>query len=110
MWTVIVLDQAAAEMNTLSASERNALVNAMEKLEAVGPQLGYPHTSAVRVATGELRELRPRAGRSPWRVLYRRVGDALVLAAVAPEARHDSRGFARAVRHALDRLTDVEED
>lgn len=74
VWTVTVLDQAAEEMSALPAKERTALVHAMDKLEAVGPQLGHPHTSAVRQASGELRELRPRAGRSPWRALYGRVG------------------------------------
>lgn len=34
-----------------------------------------------------LRELRPRGGRSPWRALYRQVGDEFVVAAIAPEAR-----------------------
>ncbi len=46
------------------------------KLGAYGPLLGYPHTSAVRGAEG-LRELRPRAGRSAWRALYRQVGELL---------------------------------
>ena len=59
-------DEAAEERLALSASERNALLHAVEKLEAFGPQLGYPHSSAVQGFAG-LRELRPRAGRSPWR-------------------------------------------
>ncbi len=55
-------------------------------------------------------ELRPRAGRSAWRALYRQVGDVFVLAAVGPEAQSDPRGFDRAVRRALRRLADLEED
>src|SRR5664280_2702187 len=87
----------------------NALIHAVEKLEAFGPQLGYPHTSAVQGFTG-LRELRPRAGRSPWRALYRRVSDVFVLAAVGPEAQSDQRGFDRAARQAVARLAEIEEE
>jgi hypothetical protein len=57
-----------------------------------------------------LRELRPRAGRSAWRALYRQVAKVLVVAAVGPEAQSDPRGFERAVRRALQRLADLEED
>lgn len=90
-------------------AERAALINADAKLGAFGPLLGYPHTSAVRGAEG-LRELRPRAGRSAWRALYRQVGRIFVVAAIGPEAQSDSHGFARAVRRALERLSEVEED
>ena len=45
--------------------ERNAIQHAREKLEALGPELGAPHTSAIRGEDGSgLRELRP---------IYRRV-------------------------------------
>ena len=73
MWTVAYLPEAAQERVDLPKAERAALINADAKLSAYGPQLGYPHTSAVRAADG-LRELRPRAGRSAWRALYRQVG------------------------------------
>jgi hypothetical protein len=89
-------------------AERNALHNAVAKLEAIGPALGYPHTSAVR-GTTNLRELRPRAGRSPWRALYRQIGDRFVIAAIAPEAQVDPRGFARACAAAQARLNKLEE-
>ena len=55
---------AEAELQRLPAAERVAVLNAAQKLEALGPDLGYPHSSAVRDAD-RLRELRPRAGRSP---------------------------------------------
>ena len=35
------------------------MYNAVTKLQAIGPSLGYPHSSAVRDAA-RLRELRPR--------------------------------------------------
>jgi len=42
-------------------------------------------------------------------VLYRRLGDAMVILAVGPEAEHDRRGFDRAVRLAEARLKEIEE-
>ena len=45
-----------------------------------------------------LRELRPRAGRSTWRALYRQAGQVFVVAAVGPEAQADPRGLDRALR------------
>lgn len=110
MWVVVILDEAAEELQKIPAKERAAFVHVLDKLEAMGPRLGYPHSSAVQGVTGDLRELRPRAGRSPWRGLYRRVGDEFVVAAIAPEAQHDQRGFKRACRLALERLTGAEGD
>jgi hypothetical protein len=91
------------------AAERLAVDNAVAKLEALGPDLPYPHSSSVQGAGG-LRELRPRGGRSPARPLYARVGGTFVVAAVGPEAQHDPRGFRRACQAAAERLAEVEED
>lgn len=82
----------------------------VKKLEAGGVTLGAPHTSQVKGST--VRELRPRRGRSPWRGLYRRIGDTMVIAAIGPEAQANRRGFDRAVRRAeerLDRIASAEE-
>lgn len=103
------MDEAAQERLALPPSERNALIHAVEKLEAFGPQLGYPHSSALRGFSG-LRELRPRAGRSSWRAIYQRVGDVFVIAAIGPEAQHDKRRFDQAARRALTRLSELEDD
>lgn len=73
------------------------------ELEQLGADLLFPHQSHVQRAAG-LRELRPQAGRSPWRAFYRRVGDALVVAAITREANVDRRGFNRAVQVAEARL------
>ncbi|MGH3194601.1 MAG: type II toxin-antitoxin system RelE/ParE family toxin [Streptosporangiaceae bacterium] len=91
----------------LPVAERRAVMNATAKLEAFGDQLGAPHTSQVKGSRAGVRELRPRSGRSPWRALYRRVADAMVVLAVGPEAEHDRRGFDRAVRLAEERLKEV---
>jgi hypothetical protein len=108
VWVVVYLPEAQRERDALPSKERVALYNAVTKLEAVGPTLGFPHTSAVQGAS-HLRELRPRAGRSPWRGLYRLVGERFVMAAVAPEAQHDPKGFKRACGTAERRLNELEE-
>jgi hypothetical protein len=108
MWVVAYLPEAEDERAALPKGERAALINADAKLGAYGPRLGFPHTSAVRSAVG-LRELRPRAGRSAYRALYRQAGDVFVVAAVGPEAESDPRGFGRMVRRALERLAKVED-
>ena len=101
--------EAHGEVMRLPATERRAVMNAVAKLEAFGDQLGSPHTSQVKGSRAWIRELRPRSGRSPWRALYRRLGDGLVVLAISPEAQHDRRGFDRAVRLAEDRLKEAEE-
>lgn len=107
MWEVRYLEEASRERDGLPAAERLALDHAVDKLAAFGPRLPFPHQSAIRRGEG-LRELRPRAGRSPWRAFYRRFADVFVIGAVGPEAEADPRGFARAVTSALTRLEEVE--
>jgi hypothetical protein len=106
-WRVLYHPDAAAERAKLPPNERSAMGHAVEKLEALGPRLGFPHSSAIQTAT-DLRELRPRGGRSPWRAFYRQMTpDAFVIGAVGPEAQHDPRGFARAVAAGERRLDDL---
>lgn len=98
---------ADAELAAISdAAERAAIQHAREKLETIGPRLGAPHSSAIKGEDGSgLRELRPRAGRSRWRPIYRRVQPGIfVILAVAPEAEIDKRGFEEVVRDAQRRL------
>jgi hypothetical protein len=80
---------------------------ALARLEQFGADLGAPHTGDVRSARN-LRELRPRAGRSAWRAFYRRIGDVMYVGAFGPEAQSNPRGFERAVRQADERLDRVE--
>jgi hypothetical protein len=102
--------QAAAEHRAIQEkTERVAIQHAVEKLISVGPRLPFPHQSAVKGKRGKgLRELRPRAGRSPWRPLYRALGDRLVILAVGPEAHVDTRGFNDAVERAQSRFEELE--
>ncbi|MGI8552868.1 MAG: type II toxin-antitoxin system RelE/ParE family toxin [Dehalococcoidia bacterium] len=92
----------------MPVGERVALDRAVDKLAAFGLQLPFPHQSNVLGSAG-LRELRPRAGRSRWRALYRHSGDVFLIAAVGPEGEADPRGFDRSVASALQRLQEVEE-
>jgi hypothetical protein len=103
---VVVHPGAAEELLRLPPGEAVAVRHAVDKLEAVGDRLPFPHQSKIRGA--DLRELRPRGGRSPWRAFYRKVGDVLVVAAIAPEARVDQQGFERAIREAERRLAALE--
>lgn len=95
--------EALDELQELPASEYEAMLHAVDKLEVVGLRLGYPHSSAVKGAS-RLRELRPRGGKSPWRAFYGRVGKSFVIAAIGPEARVDPRRFRRSIWAAAERL------
>jgi hypothetical protein len=108
-WEVRYHPQARAEADVVPDRERKAIDNAVDKLASLGPMLAFPHSSKVMGDPGgSLRELRPRAGRSPWRCIYRRIGDVFVIGAVGPEAQKDKAGFDRAVSAAKARLAEVE--
>lgn len=99
---VAIAPEAQEELKALPQYELGAILNALEKLRVIGVQLPYPHSSQVQGT--HLRKRRPRAGRSPWRALYQRIGDQIVVVAIAPEAQHNPRGFRRAVRQAEERF------
>jgi hypothetical protein len=104
---VFLPPEAREELAKPPRNEKTALDNVMTKLQALGPALGYPHCSNVQGAE-DLRELRPRAGRSRWRAFYRRVAEAYVVAAIGPETDVDRRGFRRAITAAEDRAGEVD--
>ncbi|MET7707111.1 type II toxin-antitoxin system RelE/ParE family toxin [Micromonospora sp. NPDC005413] len=95
------------ELQAIPAIEQAAIGHAVEKLECLGLNLGYPHSSNIRTADN-LRELRPRGGRSWWRVFYARVGEAFVVGAIGPVNSVSQRDFKRAVTVAERRIKDVE--
>jgi hypothetical protein len=108
-WTVLLHPEAVGELSKLPTREKAAVDTAMDKLQALGPGLGFPHSSNVQGADN-VRELRPRQGRSPWRAFYRPIASLFVVAAIGPEAEQDSRGFHKAVRLAEQRLDELEDD
>ncbi|MFI4990527.1 MAG: type II toxin-antitoxin system RelE/ParE family toxin [Solirubrobacterales bacterium] len=108
-WSVRFHPKARAEADEVPAQERKAIDNALDKMASLGPMLPFPHSSKVMGDPGgSLRELRPRAGRSPWRCIYERIGDVFVIGAVGPEAQRDKAGFDRAVSAAKVRLAEIE--
>ena len=108
-WEVRYHPQARAEADAVPDRESKAIDNAVDKLASLGPMLPFPHSSKVMGDPGgSLRELRPRAGRSPCRCIYERIGDVFVIGSVGPEAQKDKAGFDSAVRAAKARLAEVE--
>ncbi len=87
-----VFDPAAAGelANIKDGGEVKAIMNVVDKLAALGLRLGYPHSSSVEGEAGEgLRELRPRAGSSAFRPIYRRFGGYWVILAIAHKGTYD---------------------
>lgn len=103
---VVFHPDARLELTRLSARDKEAVDNAIGKLRAAGTRLGAPHTSQIKGS--RLRELRPRAGRSAWRAVYARVGGAIVILAIGPEAQSNPQGFRRTVRNAATRLESLQ--
>ncbi len=103
-----LVDECEHELEALRKSaprEWVAIHHAISVLETRAGHVEHPWSSAIRGPDGTgLRELRPRAGRSRWRVLYRRHANTILLLALAPEAGVDRRGFARAVIAAGERF------
>lgn len=106
-WDVVIHPAAIAELDALVLSEQAAVLHAIEKLIALGPQLAFPHQSHIEGAEG-VRELRPRRGRSRWRAFYCQLERTFVIASIGPEAGVDRRGFERAIESANDRLAALE--
>ncbi len=67
-----------------SKEERKAAFNAVDKLRRVGVALAPPHMKPLQ-GEANLNELRPRQGRSPTRLIYRRVGNVYIVLAVAKD-------------------------
>lgn len=56
--------------NTLEEDEKDDVETVVEYLAVKGLALGMPHCSSLKGSEYPLRELRPRAGASPIRVIY----------------------------------------
>lgn len=104
---VLLVPEAVEEYLAMPKDERAAMSHAIEKLRALGNNLGAPHSSGIRGSSGGLRELRPRGGRSPWRARYRQHNDLMVILAIGPEANQDKRGFERMVANAERRAAEL---
>lgn len=82
-WVVLYDPDAVVDFERVKGvGERRAVLLAVEKLAALGPELTSPHLKSLKGAA-DLFELRPRRGRSPVRAIYARSGDRFVILAVA---------------------------
>lgn len=54
----------------LSGDDADAVAISVDRLEQMGVNLPYPHSSSIEGSRYALRELRIKAGRSPLRVFY----------------------------------------
>jgi hypothetical protein len=71
MWEVEYTDEFGEWWETLSDSEREALVFSVSLLRSAGPSLKYPYCSAVETSRhGNMRELRSQCGGKPLRTFY----------------------------------------
>lgn len=70
MVEVVVTDEFIAWYAALDENDKDAVALVVEMLEDSGLALGYPFSSAIRGSRHALRELRPKRGRSPLRVIY----------------------------------------
>jgi hypothetical protein len=108
---VQVHPQVVDDRRTVPEREQPAIAQSLRILRAAverGRELGYPYSSQVKGS--KLRELRPRRGRSAWRLLYARVDNTVWILAIAPEALEDPSGFRRAIARAEQRLESLREE
>jgi hypothetical protein len=112
VWEVDLHPGAVREMEAIGVdADRKAIAHVIEKLEVEGLFLGRPHQRAVRGKGGSgLRELRPRGGRSRWRLIYGRTGESqFTILSVGPEVEVSRAGYRRAVRDGKRRLAGIGE-
>lgn len=82
-----------------SRGDRKAVLNAVQKLRDVGPDLPSPHMKSLK-GSADLFELRPKQGACEVRPIYARLGQRFVVMAVAAK----KKDFDRALAAAEDRL------
>jgi hypothetical protein len=70
-WIVEYTDQFGAWWATLGENAQEDIAAIVTQLEARGPQLPFPYSSAIKKSRhGHLRELRVQSGGDPLRVFY----------------------------------------
>lgn len=70
-WRVEYTDEFGVWFESLSDGEQHRLVAAVGRLEVHGPDLDYPHSSAIaRSRHANMRELRVQIGGRPFRIFY----------------------------------------
>ncbi len=70
-WEVEYTDEFGAWWVSLTEAEQSSVAASVGLLEARGPSLGYPHSSAIKGSRhGQMRELRTQHSGHPIRTLY----------------------------------------
>ena len=70
-WDVEYSDEFGRWWDELTVAEQESVDVSVRLLEAMGPQLPFPHSSAIKSSRhGHLRELRIQHAGQPYRVLY----------------------------------------
>ena len=67
---VVTTDEYEAWYSSLDAAEQAAVINVVTTLRVLGYELAAPHSAALEGTDLPLRELRPKQGRSPLRIVY----------------------------------------
>lgn len=105
-WEVEYTDEFEAWWDALTEAEQIDVAATVGLLEAQGPTLGYPHSSAVHGSRhGHMRELRIQHQGRPYRVLYAFDPRRVALLLLGGDKTGDDRWYARFVPVA-DRLYD----
>lgn len=70
-WLVEYTDEFGGWFASLGEREQNRLIASVQRLEVYGPNLDYPHSSAIAASRHSvMRELRVRIDGRPFRVFY----------------------------------------
>ncbi len=84
----------------LSHRDQKAVLQVVKILEQVGVALGEPYSSALRGSRHALRELRPKRGASPLRIIYAFDPKREALLLLGGDKGDDKRFYQRAVPRA----------
>ena len=102
MTTVLALQAYRDWFDSLTDQEASAVQKVVHKLELEGLNLRAPHCSAIKGARHALRELRPKQGRSPLRVLYAYDPERQAILILGGDKSGDERWYERAAPKADD--------
>ncbi len=87
-------------IENLSHREQKTVLQVVKILEQVGMALAEPYSSALKGTKHPLRELRPRRGASPLRVIYAFDPKREALLLLGGDKGDDKRFYERAIRRA----------
>jgi hypothetical protein len=105
-WIVLATDVFGGWFASLSEPEKEDVIAAVDLLKALGPRLGFPHTSKIVGSRhAKMRELRIQHAGRPFRVLYAFDPDRAAILLAGGDKTGDGRWYDRMIPVA-DRLYD----